>query len=183
MRRFSIRTLMAVIVVSRRKRGETIDGSFSPPLVVEKSSARTVGAILEGTDLRKVDPDADSPRRPGVSTTRRQYPQAIQLLHYADELRVADGVLRARLAPTRRTERTSGPRTTGSRTSAARIRKARLARTGRTERTPAAGQLVAFGFSQGAQMALEVAFANPAEYRGAIEMSPGTTKAGDLALS
>ena len=42
--------------------------------------------------------------------------------------------------------------------------------------TPAPGQLVAFGFSQGAQMAFEVAFANPGEYRGAIVMSPGTTK-------
>ena len=38
---------------------------------------------------------------------------------------------------------------------------------------------MAFGFSQGAQMAFEVAFANPAEYQGAIAMaSPGTTKPG-----
>jgi predicted esterase len=42
--------------------------------------------------------------------------------------------------------------------------------------TPAAGGLVAFGFSQGAQMAFEVAFAHPAEYAGAIVLSPGTTK-------
>jgi predicted esterase len=42
--------------------------------------------------------------------------------------------------------------------------------------TVAPGQLVAFGFSQGAQMAFEVAFANPSEYQGAIVMSPGTAK-------
>jgi predicted esterase len=42
--------------------------------------------------------------------------------------------------------------------------------------TVAPGHIVAFGFSQGAQMAFEVAFANPAEYAGAIVMSPGTTK-------
>ncbi len=40
----------------------------------------------------------------------------------------------------------------------------------------ARGQIVAFGFSQGAQMAFEVAFANPDEYRGAIVLSPGTSK-------
>jgi predicted esterase len=42
--------------------------------------------------------------------------------------------------------------------------------------TPAPGNLVAFGFSQGAQMAFEVAFAHPAEFKGAIVLSPGTTK-------
>jgi predicted esterase len=42
--------------------------------------------------------------------------------------------------------------------------------------TVASGQVIAFGFSQGAQMAFEVAFANPGEYRGAIVMSPGTSK-------
>jgi hypothetical protein len=57
MRRFSIRTLMAVIVVSRRKRGDTIDGSFSsapaPPLALTPPPGPS--AILEGTDLKKVD--------------------------------------------------------------------------------------------------------------------------------
>jgi dienelactone hydrolase len=37
------------------------------------------------------------------------------------------------------------------------------------------------GFSQGAQMAFEVAFANPSEYLGAIVLSPGTSK--DVTLS
>jgi predicted esterase len=38
------------------------------------------------------------------------------------------------------------------------------------------GHLIAFGFSQGAQMGFEIAFQNPDEYLGAIVMSPGTTK-------
>lgn len=38
------------------------------------------------------------------------------------------------------------------------------------------GEIVLFGFSQGAQMAFEVAFQNPDLYRGALVMSPGTTK-------
>jgi predicted esterase len=42
--------------------------------------------------------------------------------------------------------------------------------------TPATGRLVTMGFSQGAQMAFEVAFANPSEYLGAIVLSPGTSK-------
>jgi predicted esterase len=46
--------------------------------------------------------------------------------------------------------------------------------------TVAPGRLVAMGFSQGAQMAFEVAFANPSEYLGAIVFSPGTTKAVTL---
>jgi pimeloyl-ACP methyl ester carboxylesterase len=43
------------------------------------------------------------------------------------------------------------------------------------------GQLVLFGFSQGAQMAFEVAFRFPDEFRGAIVISPGTSKSVDLA--
>jgi predicted esterase len=35
------------------------------------------------------------------------------------------------------------------------------------------GHVIAFGFSQGAQMGFEVAFRNPDEFRGAIVMSPG----------
>jgi predicted esterase len=42
------------------------------------------------------------------------------------------------------------------------------------------GQLIAFGFSQGAQMAFEIAFANPSEYLGAVAMSPGVRKELDL---
>ncbi len=38
------------------------------------------------------------------------------------------------------------------------------------------GHVIAFGFSQGAQMGFEIAFQNPEEYLGAIVMSPGTTK-------
>ncbi len=37
------------------------------------------------------------------------------------------------------------------------------------------GHIIAFGFSQGAQMGFEVAFQDPDEYLGAIVMSPGTT--------
>jgi predicted esterase len=37
------------------------------------------------------------------------------------------------------------------------------------------GHLIAFGFSQGAEMGFEVAFQNPEDYRGAIVMSPGTS--------
>ena len=43
------------------------------------------------------------------------------------------------------------------------------------------GSLVTFGFSQGGQMAFEVAFRHPEKYRGAIVMSPGTTKAINFA--
>ncbi len=43
------------------------------------------------------------------------------------------------------------------------------------------GQVVTFGFSQGAQMAFEVAFRFPDEFRGSIVMSPGTNKNVDLA--
>ncbi len=46
--------------------------------------------------------------------------------------------------------------------------------------TPAPGKRIAFGFSQGAQMAFEVAFAYPSDYQGAIVMSPGTTKRATL---
>lgn len=46
--------------------------------------------------------------------------------------------------------------------------------------TIAPGRLIAYGFSQGGQMAFEVAFANPSEYLGAIAMSPGTTKEATL---
>ena len=57
---------------------------------------------------------------------------------------------------------------------AAHIRRALAGLKDKLTVTP--GQNVLFGFSQGAQMAFEVAFANPAEYAGAIVMSPGTTK-------
>jgi predicted esterase len=46
--------------------------------------------------------------------------------------------------------------------------------------TTAPGELIVFGFSQGAQMAFEVAFSNPGEYRGAIVLSPGTLKDATL---
>ena len=58
---------------------------------------------------------------------------------------------------------------------AAHIRRALAGLKDKLTVTP--GQNVLFGFSQGAQMAFEVAFANPAEYAGAIVMSPGTTNA------
>ena len=48
------------------------------------------------------------------------------------------------------------------------------------ELTVQPGSLVTFGFSQGGQMAFEVAFRHPERYRGAIVMSPGTTKTVDL---
>jgi predicted esterase len=46
--------------------------------------------------------------------------------------------------------------------------------------TVGSGKVVTFGFSQGAQMAFEVAFRYPAEFRGALVMSPGTTKRVNL---
>lgn len=42
--------------------------------------------------------------------------------------------------------------------------------------TPEPGQVVLFGFSQGAQMSFEVALSHPESYRGALVMSPGTLK-------
>ncbi len=43
------------------------------------------------------------------------------------------------------------------------------------------GRVVTFGFSQGAQMAFEVAFRYPEEFQGALVMSPGTSKRLNLA--
>jgi predicted esterase len=42
--------------------------------------------------------------------------------------------------------------------------------------TPDPNSLIVFGFSQGAQMGFEIAFANPGEYRGAVVFSPGSIK-------
>lgn len=55
---------------------------------------------------------------------------------------------------------------------AAQVRRALAELRGRL--TVAPGQMVAFGFSQGAQMAFQIALALPTEYRGAIALSPGT---------
>jgi predicted esterase len=46
--------------------------------------------------------------------------------------------------------------------------------------TVKAGDVILFGFSQGAEMAFEVAFAHPSDYRGALVMSPGTSKPSTL---
>jgi predicted esterase len=61
---------------------------------------------------------------------------------------------------------------------AAQIRRALEDLSGRLKAAP--GQLVTFGFSQGAEMAFEVAVRFPDEFRGAIVMSPGTTRPVDL---
>lgn len=45
---------------------------------------------------------------------------------------------------------------------------------------PAAGKLVALGFSQGAQMAVELAARDPGRFAGAIVMSPGTFATREL---
>lgn len=42
--------------------------------------------------------------------------------------------------------------------------------------TPAFGQIVLFGFSQGAAMAAEIALSDPDRFAGAIVMSPGTSE-------
>ncbi len=47
--------------------------------------------------------------------------------------------------------------------------------------TPPPGKVITIGFSQGAQMAVEIAARDPAHFAGAIIMSPGTRKNLDLA--